>query len=130
MAKNTRSYPKYIKKMDWPEIVFLLFLVIFFAGLTCKHFVTKQQQLRWQKWQEIKNSEINSAVDLEINDDLLSRADLNQDQAINQADVQTMEEAFLAIDSESLEADLNQDGRVDAKDYAILTHIIESQESN
>ncbi|NLG06669.1 MAG: hypothetical protein GX559_03160 [Candidatus Pacebacteria bacterium] len=130
MAKNTRSYPKYIKKMDWPEIVFLLFLVIFFAGLTCKHFVTKQQQLRWQKWQEIKNSEINSAVDLEINDDLLSRADLNQDQEINQADVQTMEEAFLAIDSESLKADLNQDGRVDAKDYAILTHIIESQESN
>lgn len=116
--------------MDWPEIVFLLFLVIFFAGLTCKHFVTKQQQLRWQKWQEIKNSEINSAVDLEINDDLLSRADLNQDQEINQADVQTMEEAFLAIDSESLKADLNQDGRVDAKDYAILTHIIESQESN
>ena len=67
---------------------------------------------------------------MEISDDLLSRADLNQDQEINQADVQIMEEAFFAIDSKSLEADLNQDSRVDAKDYAILTHIIESQESN
>ncbi len=130
MAKKTRSYPKYIKKMDWPEIVLLLFLVIFFAGLTCKHYVTKQQQLRWQEWQDIKNSEMNKAVDMEISDELLSRADLNQDQEINQTDVQIMEEAFLAIDSESLQADLNQDGRVDAKDYAILIHIIESEEEN
>ena len=130
MAKNTRSYPKYIKQMGWPEIVFLLFLLIFFAGLTCKHFVTKQQQLRWQKWQDIKALEISRVVDMDISDDLLSRADLNQDQEINQADVQIMEEAFFAIDSESLKADLNQDGRVDAKDYAILIHIIESQESN
>lgn len=130
MAKNTRPYPKYIKKIDWPEIVFLLFLVIFFAGLTCKHYVARQQQLRWQKWQEIKTLEMNKVVNMEISDDLLSRADLNQDQEINQADVQIMEEAFFAIDSKSLEADLNQDSRVDAKDYAILTHIIESQESN
>ena len=130
MAKKTRSYPKYIKKMDWPEIVLLLFLVIFFAGLTCKHYVTKQQQLRWQEWQDIKNSEMNKAVDMEISAELLSRADLNQDQEINQTDVQIMEEAFLAIDSESLQADLNQDGRVDAKDYAILIHIIESEEEN
>ena len=63
---------------------------------------------------------------LNITEDLLKKADLNQDGQINQTDTEIMQSSFLSIDSDSLKADLNQDGRVDTKDYAILAHIISS----
>ena len=73
----------------------------------------------------IEATQINNLV---ISEDTLKKADLNQDQKIDQLDIEVMQEAFLNIDSDSLEADLNQDGRVDTKDYVILAHIISSQE--
>lgn len=130
MAKKTGNCPEFIKTMGWSEIIFLLFLVIFLAGLTYKHYFTQQQQIRWQKLQELKTTAANNIIKLDITDELLKKADLDNNQKIDQADIKIMEEAFLAIDSNSLEADLNQDGRVDTQDYAILAHIISSQKLN
>jgi len=114
--------------MDWPIIIFLLFLTSFLGSLTSQHYFTQQQQLRWQKIKDLRAAEMAQIGNLEISEEILEKADLNQDQKVDHLDVAVMQEAFLNIDSDSLKADLNQDGRVDTKDYAILAHIISSQE--
>jgi hypothetical protein len=127
MAKKTRPYPDFIKKLDWPAIIFILFLVIFLGGITARHFFIKQQQLRWEKYQALQRAELTQASKLSLTQEMIDRADLNQDQQVDQADVAIMEEAFLKIDNISLEADLNQDGRVDTNDYVIMVRIIGKQ---
>ncbi len=126
MAKKTKSSSKFIQHMDWPLIIFLLFLVAFLGGLTCQDYFRRQQQLRWQAIQDLQTAEMAKLNQLDITEDLLKKADLNQDDHIDQTDVEMMQSSFLSIDSDSLKADLNQDGRVDTKDYAILVHIINS----
>ncbi len=126
MTKKTRSYPEFIQRMDWPAIIFLLFLVAFLGGLTCQHYFRRQQQLRWQAIQDLQTAEMAKLNQLNITEDLLKKADLNQDGQINQTDTEIMQSSFLSIDSDSLKAELNQDGSVDTKDYAILAHIISS----
>ena len=96
MTKKTSSYPEFIQLMDWPAIIFLLFLVAFLGGLTCQHYFRRQQQLRWQAIQDLQTAEMAKLNQLNITEDLLKKADLNQD------------------------------CRVDTKDYAILAHIISS----
>lgn len=128
MAKKTSTCPDFIKKMDWPQIIFLLFLVTFLAGLTFKHYFTQQQQLRWQKLEALQAAEMALIKNIDISDELLKKADLDENGLVDQNDVSIMQEAFLDIDSDSLQADLNLDGRVDTKDYAILVHIINTQE--
>jgi len=130
MAKKSKSYPEFIKSMDWPVIISILFLVSFLGSLTYNHYFTQQQELRWQKLQNLQAAELAQITNLEISEELLARADLNEDGQINQADVEIMKDAFLGIDSDSLRADLNQDGRVDTKDYAILVQIISSLETD
>lgn len=127
MAKKIKSRPEFIKQIDWPVIIFLLFLLAFLGGLTYQHYFSRQQQLRWQEIQALQTAEMAKLNNLAIDDALLEKADLNQDDQIDQTDVEIMQSSFLKIDSDSLKADLNQDGRVDTKDYALLAHIISSQ---
>jgi hypothetical protein len=127
MAKKNQSRSKFIKQIDWPSIIFLLFLVAFLGCLTYRHYFTQQQQLRWQQIQDLQAAEMNQINQLDINADMLKQADLNQDEKIDQLDIEVMQAAFLNIDSKSLVADLNQDSRVDTQDYAILAYIIRSQ---
>lgn len=128
MAKKTKSCSELIKQLDWPAIIFLLFLVAFLGGLTCQHYFSRQQQLRWQEIQDLQTAEMAQLNNLNITEDLLEKADLNQDGQIDQTDIEIMQSSFLNIDSDSLKADLNQDDRVDTKDYAILAHIISTLE--
>jgi len=130
MAKKNKSCPEFIKLIDWPAIIFLLFLVAFLGGLSYQHYFTQQKQLRWQEIKDLEMAENAQISNIDINEEILKKADLNEDGRIDQSDIEIMQEAFLNIDSDSLKADLNQDGRVDTKDYAILAHIISSQEKN
>lgn len=41
-----------------------------------------------------------------------------------------MKEAFLKTDAKSLKADLNQDQRVDAKDYSLFNKIVNAKEKD
>jgi hypothetical protein len=130
MAKKSQSCPEFIQQMDWPIIILILFLVVFFGGLTFNHYFTQQQQQRREKIVTLQAEELAKINAIPITEELLSRADLNLDNQINQADVDLMKEAFLKIDNKSLEADLNQDGRVDTTDYTLLVRIITKLETD
>mgnify|MGYP003615199360 FL=1 len=77
MTKKTKSYPEFIQRMDWPAIIFLLFVVAFLGGLTCQQYFRRQQQLRWQAIQDLQTAEMAKLNQLNISEDLLKKADLN-----------------------------------------------------
>ena len=124
MTRKSRSVPDFIQKMDWLVIISILFLVGFLGSLTYKHYFTQQQQLRMQKLAALQATELALVEGVDITEELLERADLDGDGQVNQADVDIMKESFLNIDNQSLKADLNQDGRIDTNDYALLVTII------
>jgi len=130
MAKKSQSCPEFIQQMDWPIIILLLFLVVFLGGITFNHYFAQQQQLRWEKLTALQAEELAKVRTMPITEELLERADFNQDGQINQADIDMMKQSFLNIDSESLVTDLNQDGRVDTNDYALLVQIITKLETD
>ena len=100
MAKKSQSCPEFIQQMDWPIIILVLFLVIFLGGITFNHYFAQQQQLRWEKLEALKAEELAQAKAVIISEELLEQADLNQD------------------------------GRVDTADYALLVQIITKLETD
>ena len=65
-----------------------------------------------------------------VDKELAKKADLNQDGKVDAKDAKLIKEAFLKNDVESLKADLNQDEKVDAKDYSLFNKIVNLTEKD
>lgn len=113
--KNTKITKKKKNEIESNLILFGLLLVFILSVLTFWHINYKRNQTE-------------STVAESTNQELFQRADLNQDENIDEKDAKLIKEAFLKSDSESLKADLNQDNKVDAKDFSLFNTILNLNE--